>query len=130
MLEHIIGVEEATKLWGLSRSNIEDMCNQQRIVSKRIGETWVIFKDQDPSLLQTQEEAIKLSMEIEWILLTPAERRAILDKNTRVFYQRADWVRQMMARGIEEFLIRDFFDNLTDEEYQEIKEVASKPDNF
>lgn len=130
MLEHIIDIPEASTLWGIPPDVIEEMCLQQRIVSKRIGEIWIVFKDQEPSRLQTQEAAIKLSEEIEWSLLTPAERRAILDKNTRVFYQRAHWVKAMKERGIGENLIRDFFDNLTDEEFEEIKEAANELDSL
>lgn len=46
MLENIIGVEEASKLWGLSPGYIKNLCAQGKIKAKKIGNTWVIDKTQ------------------------------------------------------------------------------------
>jgi Helix-turn-helix domain len=46
MLENVIGVEEASKLWGLSPGYIKNLCASGKIDSKKIGKTWVINKNQ------------------------------------------------------------------------------------
>ncbi|WP_078548662.1 helix-turn-helix domain-containing protein [Litchfieldia alkalitelluris] len=45
-LDNIIGVEEASKLWGLSSGYIKNLCASGKIQAKKIGKTWVILKDQ------------------------------------------------------------------------------------
>lgn len=55
VLEKIIGVEEAAKLWGLTPGYIKNLCAEGKIEAKKIGKTWVIAKEQDnPS--QTKKE--------------------------------------------------------------------------
>ena len=46
VLEKIMGVDEASKLWGLSSGYIKNLCASGKIASKKIGKTWVILKDQ------------------------------------------------------------------------------------
>jgi excisionase family DNA binding protein len=46
MLENVIGVDEASKLWGLSPGYIKNLCAEGKIIAKKIGNTWVIDKDQ------------------------------------------------------------------------------------
>lgn len=46
MLDNLIGVEEAAKLWGLSPGYIKNLCADGRIIAKKIGNTWVIDKTQ------------------------------------------------------------------------------------
>lgn len=46
MLENIIGVEEAAKLWGLSPGYIKNLCAEGKIKAKKIGKTWIIDKNQ------------------------------------------------------------------------------------
>jgi excisionase family DNA binding protein len=47
LLENIIGVEEAAKLWGLSAGHIKNLCADGKIEAKKIGKTWVIDKTQE-----------------------------------------------------------------------------------
>jgi len=47
VLEKIIGVEEASKLWGLTPGYIKNLCADGKIEAKKIGKTWVIAKEQD-----------------------------------------------------------------------------------
>lgn len=55
MLDNIIGVEEASKLWGLSPGTIKNYCAEGKIISKKIGKTWVIDKNQEnPSKLKKE----------------------------------------------------------------------------
>jgi Helix-turn-helix domain len=50
-LDNVIGVEEASKIWGLSAGTIKNYCAEGKIISKKIGKTWVIDKNQDnPSI--------------------------------------------------------------------------------
>mgnify|MGYP001065299835 CR=1 FL=1 len=52
MLENIIGVEEASQIWGLSPGYIKNLCAEGKIIAKKIGKTWVIDKTQEnPSQL-------------------------------------------------------------------------------
>ncbi len=54
-LNNVIGVEEASKLWGLSPGYIKNLCADGKIVSKKIGKTWVIDKNQEnPSQLKKE----------------------------------------------------------------------------
>jgi excisionase family DNA binding protein len=45
-LDNIIGVEEASQIWGLSSGYIKNLCASGKIQAKKIGKTWVISKDQ------------------------------------------------------------------------------------
>jgi hypothetical protein len=47
MLDNVIGVEEAEKLWGLKAGTIKNLCAQGKIKAKKIGNTWVIDKNQE-----------------------------------------------------------------------------------
>jgi hypothetical protein len=47
VLDNIIGVEEASELWGLSAGYIKNLCAEGRIIAKKIGNTWVIDKLQE-----------------------------------------------------------------------------------
>lgn len=46
-LNHVIGVKEASILWGLTEGHIKNLCASEVIASKKIGNTWVIEKDQE-----------------------------------------------------------------------------------
>lgn len=46
MLENVIGVEEAAKLWGLSPGYIKNLCAAGKLKAKKVGKTWVIDKTQ------------------------------------------------------------------------------------
>lgn len=46
LLDNIMGVEEASTLWGLSPGYIKNLCAEEKIVCKKIGKTWVIDKTQ------------------------------------------------------------------------------------
>lgn len=47
MLERIIGVEEAAKIWGLSPGYVKNLCAAGKIEAKKVGKTWVIDKNQE-----------------------------------------------------------------------------------
>lgn len=46
LLDKIIGVDEAAHLWGLSPGYIKNLCAEGKVISKKIGKTWVIYKEQ------------------------------------------------------------------------------------
>lgn len=46
VLDQIMGVEEAGKLWGYSPDHIKRLCRDGKIKAKKIGKTWVIDKNQ------------------------------------------------------------------------------------
>lgn len=45
-LELIMGVQEAATLWGLSDDRIKTLCSQKKIISRKIGKTWIVLIDQ------------------------------------------------------------------------------------
>lgn len=53
-LDKIMGVDEASELWGLSAGYIKNLCAAGKIECKKIGKTWVISKVQ-PNPKTTEE---------------------------------------------------------------------------
>jgi hypothetical protein len=45
-LDKIMGVEEASEVWGLSSGYIKNLCAEGKIISRKIGKTWIIDKEQ------------------------------------------------------------------------------------
>lgn len=56
MLDEIIGVDEAAELWGLSPGYIKNLCAAKKIISKKIGNVWVIDKRQPNPSKKTIKE--------------------------------------------------------------------------
>jgi len=46
LLEQIMGTEEAAKLWGLSQDHIKRLCREGKVKCIRIGNTWILDKNQ------------------------------------------------------------------------------------
>lgn len=46
-LNNIMGVEEASELWGLSPGTIKNYCAEGKIKARKIGKTWIINKNQE-----------------------------------------------------------------------------------
>lgn len=45
-LDHIMGVQEAAELWGLSPGYIKNLCAEGKVKAKKIGRGWVLDKTQ------------------------------------------------------------------------------------
>ena len=45
-LESVIGVNEASELWGLTPGTVKNYCAEGTIISKKIGKQWIIWADQ------------------------------------------------------------------------------------
>lgn len=45
MLNHIIGVDEASRMLNLSPGTVKNYCAEGKIIAKKIGKTWVIDKN-------------------------------------------------------------------------------------
>lgn len=45
-LEDIVDVYEAADIWGLSASHVKRLCRDGMVVSKKIGNSYAILKDQ------------------------------------------------------------------------------------
>jgi hypothetical protein len=59
-LDKIMGVDEASELWKLSPGCIKDLCEEGKIKCRKIGETWIIDKEQpNPSREADESEVIK-----------------------------------------------------------------------
>ncbi len=46
-MEHLIGVNEASELWGLSAGYIKNLCAEGKLRAKKIGQTWIIDQNQE-----------------------------------------------------------------------------------
>lgn len=46
-LNHIMGTEDASNLWGLSQDHIKRLCRDGKVKATLIGKTWIIDKNQD-----------------------------------------------------------------------------------
>lgn len=46
LLEEIMGVKEASELWGLSPDHIKRLCRDGKLIARNIGNTWIILKEQ------------------------------------------------------------------------------------
>lgn len=46
-LDLIMGVKEAGELWGLSPDRVKGLCQSGEVVAKKIGNSWILVKDQD-----------------------------------------------------------------------------------
>ena len=55
-IKQIMGVEEASELWGLAPGTIKNMCAAGKITSRKIGKTWVISKDHPNPKNKKEEE--------------------------------------------------------------------------
>lgn len=53
-LHMIMGVAEASALWDLEQSTIKKMCQSGKIESVKIGDTWIIRKDEKQPERQRQ----------------------------------------------------------------------------
>lgn len=58
MLEQkIMGVEEASKIWGLSPGYIKNLCASGKLDAAKVGKTWVITRKQvNPSVNKGEKE--------------------------------------------------------------------------
>lgn len=128
MLNHIIGIEEAAHQWDLNPTYVKQLCEERKIVSKKIDETWIIYRDQRHPSQLTEEDVKKLDKKIEWELMTREERLYILDENTRQFYRNVESIKRMHDSGIPEQRIREIWYHLDDDEYSEILEAMGDID--
>lgn len=62
VLNQIVGVQEAAEMWGLSPDHVKRLCRDGVVVSKKIGNTWVVLKDQ---INPKQKERIKMKIKVE-----------------------------------------------------------------
>jgi Helix-turn-helix domain len=59
ILDQIMGVDEASKLWGYSPGYIKNLCAEEKVEAKKIGKTWVISKNQNsPSMIKNSSREI------------------------------------------------------------------------
>lgn len=45
--KHMMGTDEASKLWGLNQDYIKRLCNEGKVQAVLVGKTWIINKAQD-----------------------------------------------------------------------------------
>ncbi|RAS75803.1 hypothetical protein [Priestia endophytica] len=45
-LEHVIGAKEAADLWNVTEGHMKNLCAANEVMAKKIGNTWVIEKNQ------------------------------------------------------------------------------------
>jgi hypothetical protein len=42
----IMGTDEAAIIWGISQDHIKRLCRDCKCISKRVGNTWILLRDQ------------------------------------------------------------------------------------
>ena len=47
ILDQVIGVDEASELWGLSPGYIKNLCAEGKVEARKIGKTWILSKNQE-----------------------------------------------------------------------------------
>ena len=47
ILDQIMGVDEASRLWNYAPGYIKNLCAEGKIEARKIGKTWVILKNQN-----------------------------------------------------------------------------------
>lgn len=47
IFDKLMSVKEASEVWDLSIAQIKQLCVQGKVVSKKIGSSWVILKNQE-----------------------------------------------------------------------------------
>ena len=88
-LDHIMGVSQASEQWGLDPSTIKKMCNSGRIPAVKIGDTWIMRKDQERPSVQKNFFVWK-----DYVLIpnvpTTSEHLSIIDRyDSDMLYFRA-----------------------------------------
>lgn len=57
ILDKIIDVQEAAKLWGLSPDHVKKLCRDGEVQAKKIGNSWAVLRDQEnPKQRQRKNE--------------------------------------------------------------------------
>lgn len=59
ILDEIMGVEEAGKAWGLSPDHVKRLCRDGVVKAKKIGNTWVIDRNQPNPKKRNFQERMK-----------------------------------------------------------------------
>lgn len=127
MLDHIISVKEAAKLWNLSPDYIEVLCKEGSVLSKKVDDTWVIYRDQRIPTSQNQNYVQELDREIVWDLTPGWERREILDRNSRILGARLEMMHELKKGGVKEHTLRTkVFGDMTDEEYTRFQQYYNE----
>jgi hypothetical protein len=47
ILDQVMGVDEASDLWNLSPGHIKNLCAEDKLIAKKIGNTWILSKNQE-----------------------------------------------------------------------------------
>ncbi|MGV2885468.1 helix-turn-helix domain-containing protein [Paenibacillus taichungensis] len=53
IMELIMTTEDASEQWELSQDHIKRLCNTGKIIARKRGKTWLVYRDQ-PNPKQTQ----------------------------------------------------------------------------
>ncbi|WP_339198520.1 helix-turn-helix domain-containing protein [Paenibacillus sp. FSL P4-0176] len=46
IMKRIMTTEEASELWGLSPVRIKHLCSDGKVIARKRGKTWFVYKDQ------------------------------------------------------------------------------------
>ncbi|MEK4529906.1 helix-turn-helix domain-containing protein [Paenibacillus sp. FSL H8-0104] len=46
IMERIMTTEEAAEAWGLSPVRIKHLCSNEKVVARKRGKTWLVYKNQ------------------------------------------------------------------------------------
>lgn len=53
-LKHIMGITEAADRWGIESSTIKKMCQRGELPAVKIGDTWIMRRDQERPVIATR----------------------------------------------------------------------------
>lgn len=88
ILEQIMGVDEASKVWGLNPGYIKILCGQGDVKARKVGTNWIIDKNQpNPSKMvkRRKKKAEIDSMFVKQVELLPLAEEAELTTKERKF---------------------------------------------
>lgn len=56
VLDQIMDVEEAARLWGTTPQYVKKLCGQGKCQARKVGGAWILVKDQPNPLKRAQSE--------------------------------------------------------------------------
>ena len=102
MLNNVIGVNEASKITGLSAGTIKNYCAEGKIISKKIGQTWVIDKNilkESFKMKKTYEGSYTFNVSI-----SVGDNKEIEQEVNRIYNMLNDLHNQKEINGLETLL--------------------------
>lgn len=113
----IIGVKEASELWDLSLDHVKKLCKDGDIVAKKVGETWVVLKDQgNPKVYKKEMNKMEnIKIIIAGIEAGEVEFEEVLFEDIVRVYEQvayADTDRELRPADVEDVFKKDLLNSI------------------